>query len=407
MALRLRFLLPVLTASSLVGSAAAQDAAAPATPLDASRALAQARAQQAEAGRRAETLEQAARQAVAEADRTAQESAALAARIQQAEATIAANQAQIAVIAGQRAALRARLAIHQQPLIRLTAALQRLSRRPPVLSLLRPGSLQDSVYLRAVLQTMLPQVQSRTAGLRTEIDRARALEARALAVNTALRASEGEFTRRRQELAAIETRQRLASREASGIADRESERALALAEQARDLGGLVEDLARQGEVRAELAALPGPILRPALPASAKVGDQPTPAAAVEEGVRGPVGYRLPVAGRLVQGFGESAPGKPRARGIALAANPSAQAVSPAAGRVAFAGPYAGYGQVVIIEHPGGWTSVVTGLVQLDTRVGQQLVTGSPLGLAGPVRPVVSLELRRGKEPVNPLDFAAR
>lgn len=403
----LRRVLPVaLTLAALVavGGAVAQGVMAPDTPEDAAAALARARVQQAEAGKRAEDLEAAARTAVAEADKTAQESAALAARIQQAEATIAANQARIAVVSGQRAALRARLARHQQPLVRLTAALQRMSRRPPVLSLLRPGSLRDTVYLRAVMQTMLPEVERRTAGLRAEIDKARALEAQAREANVALRASEGDFTRRRQELAALETRQRLASREASGVADREAERALALAEQARDLGGLVGQLAEQGTLRDELAALPGPVLRPPQPASAQVAETPPPSpVAAAAGLKG---YRLPVAGRLIQGFGEALPGKPRSRGIALAANPSAQAVAPAAGRVAFAGTYPGYGQIVIIEHAGGWTSVVTGLVSLDTRVGQQLVAGSPLGLAGPGRPVVTLELRKAGEAVNPLEIAA-
>ncbi|MDE2410733.1 MAG: peptidoglycan DD-metalloendopeptidase family protein [Sphingomonadales bacterium] len=394
--------LAALVALAMVGAVTAQDMVAPATPQDAARALATARAQQAQAGKRAEQLEAAAKNAVAAADQTAQESAALAARIQQAEATIAANQAQIAVVSSQRAALRARLAEHQQPLVRLTAALQRLSRRPPVLSLLRPGSLRDAVYLRAVLQTMLPEVERRTVGLRGEIDKARALEASAQQANADLRASEGEFARRRQALATLETRQRLASREASGVADREAERALALAEQARDLGGLVGELAQQGELRAELAALPGPVLRPPQPDSAQVVDAPvaSPGAAASL-----TGYRLPVAGRLIEGFGEALPGKPRSRGIALAANPSAQAVAPAPGRVVFAGPYAGYGQIVIIEHAGGWTSVITGLVALDTQVGEVLVAGSPLGLAGPGRPVVTLELRKAGEPVNPLEIA--
>lgn len=391
-----------LAAILAVGRVAAQDIVAPDTPENAAAALARAQAQQAEAGKRALELEAAAKSAVAQADQTAQESAALAARIQQAEATIAANQAQIAVVSGQRAELRARLAQHQQPLVRLTAALQRLSRRPPVLSLLRPGSLRDTVYLRAVMQTMLPEVERRTAGLRAEIDRARALETKAEQANAALRASEGEFARRRQELAALETRQRLASREASGVADREAERALALAEQARDLGGLVGDLAEQGALRGELAALPGPVLRPPQPSSAQVAEAPQPSPSAQAGL---TGYRLPVAGRLIQGFGDALPGRPRARGIALAANPSAQAVAPAPGRVAFAGAYAGYGQIVIIEHAGGWTSVITGLVTLDTRVGQQLVSGSPIGLAGPGRPVVTLELRRAGEAVNPLEIA--
>ena len=90
-------------------------------------------------------------------------------------------------------------------------------------------------------------------------------------------------------------------------------------------------------------------------------------------------------------------------GIALVSRPGAQVVAPASGRVAFAGPYRGYGQIVIIEHAGGWTSLVTGIAQLDARVGQQLLAGSPLGVAGQGKPVLGLELRRNGEPLNPLD----
>lgn len=107
---------------------------------------------------------------------------------------------------------------------------------------------------------------------------------------------------------------------------------------------------------------------------------------------------LPVDGRLVSGFGANG-----ARGIGIAARSGAQVVAPGAGRVAFAGPYRGYGRIVIVEHPGGWTSLVTGLIQIDVRVGQTLVAGSPLGLAPPGRPVVTLELRQDGAPVNPLD----
>lgn len=399
-------LLPIVALAAL-GGAAAQDQLVFDTVEDTQRALAEAQAQGEAARRRAEALEGQAAQATAQADRTAEETAAVAARIQQGEAAIAANEARIKLIERQRVALRLRLAERQRPLVRLTAALQRLSRRPPVLSLLRPGSLRDVVYLRAVLDTMLPEVRRRTAGLRAELERGRALQAQALAASQALRASERDLAGRRQTLAALESQQRLASRAASGVADREAERALALAEQARDLTGLVGDLSKAGELRAQLAALSGPVLRPAQPQSAQTPpDAPAladQALAGADQARSPPGYMLPLAGRLVSGFGAGGPGRAESRGIALAPRGGAQAVAPAAGRVVFAGPYQGYGNIVIVEHPGGWTSLITGLADLSARVGQQLVSGAPLGVAGPGRPVVTLELRRGNQPVNPLD----
>lgn len=371
------------------------------TAEDAQKALAEADAQGKDARARAEALEGKAATAVAAADRTAQEAAALAARIQESEAQISANEAKIRLIEQQRAALRVELAQRQRPLIELTAALQRLSRRPAVLSLLRPGSLHEAVYLRAVLETMLPQVERRTAGLRAAIERGKALQAQAEQASADLRASQGELGRRRQSLAAIEARQRLDSRSASSSADREAERALALAEQARDLGGLVGELDKAGRLRGQLAALPGPVLRPDQPQAAQVTVMPDLAA---QPSNAPAQYLLPVSGRLVVGFGASVPGQVQSRGISIASRGGAQVVAPAAGRVVFAGPYQGYGMIVIIEHGGGWTSLVTGLSVLDTRVGRDLVAGSPLGQAGPGRPVLSLELRKDGNPVNPLEF---
>ena len=90
--------------------------------------------------------------------------------------------------------------------------------------------------------------------------------------------------------------------------------------------------------------------------------------------------------------------------MTLAPRPGAQVVAPAAGRVAFAGPYRGHGRIVIIEHPGGWTSLVTGLARTDVAVGATLVAGAPLGIAAQASPQVTLELRSGGEPVNPLRF---
>lgn len=394
-------LMPLLALTAL-GSAAAQ--VPPSDPVELQRALAEARAAGAAAGRRAAELEAQAATANATVERTAREAAGIAARIQQAEAGIAANEARAALIERDRAQLRARLAQRQQPLVRLTAALQRLARRPAGLALLRPGSLHDTVYLRASLEAMLPEVERRTADLRAELDRSRSLQAQARANANSLRRAQRDLAARRQSLAALESRQRLEARSAGGLAARESERALALAEQARDLNGLVGQLDEASRLRAALAVLPGPIMRPAVPGAAVVTAEARVSAA--PALRLP-GYALPLAGRVVVGFGTERLGQPRSRGITLLARPAAQAIAPAAGRVVFAGVYRGYGQIVIIEHGGGWTSLVTGLSSLGVEVGDRLVNGSPLGITGPGQPLVTLELRKDGKPVNPLDQLGR
>jgi septal ring factor EnvC (AmiA/AmiB activator) len=392
--------------AGLVGLAvSAQPAATYAEAGEAREALSEARAQQAAASERADALEAKARAAGAAAERSATLQAAAAARIQQAEAAAAAQQVEANLIERQREALRARLAERQQPVVRLTAALQRLARRPLLFALFRPGSVRDAMHLRAVLATMIPQVNERTAGLRADLDRVRRLRLQAEAALAALRREQADLAARRDALAALETRQRIAARETSGDAEREAERALALAERARDLDSLAGELGRAGALREQLAQLPGPVLRPARPGYATA--LPPPAAPASGAApTGPAPqFLLPVQGRIVAGFGASAPGAPVSRGIGIAARAAAQAIAPGAGRVVFAGPYAGYGQIVIVDHGGGWTSLVSGLGQLGVRVGDLVVAGSPVGSAGPGRPVVTIELRHDGQAVNPLDYA--
>ena len=364
-------------------------------------ALDAARQQQRNARARGERLEQQAARSSEAAEKKAAEAAALAARVQQAEAAITAAEARHAIATRQRRALDSRLAERREPLIRLTGALQSMSRRPLTLSALQPGSLRDLVHTRAVLDSTIPQVRKRTAALRSELDRARALEAEARAALVDQRESEAELAARRTELVAAAQRERLVAQQASGGADREAQRALVLAEQARDLDTLVGQLEEAGSLRSELAALPGPIIRPPNPSQASLSATPSPRASA---TAPPARYILPVAGRVARGFGEGGDGGPRESGIVLVTRPKAQVVAPAAGRIVFAGPYRGYGRIAIVEHANGWTSLVTGLGSLDVGVGQEVAAGTALGLAASGSQGVSLELRRDGEPVNPLDY---
>jgi murein hydrolase activator len=399
---RVAFIAITLGLTCLAGwQVAAQDAPF-ATTDEAGDALRVATRALAEARRRGDVLEDAARRATAAADRTASEAAAVAARIQQSEAEISLAQASVREIDRQRATLRLRIAARQEPVVRLTAALQLMSRRPLVFSLMRADTLRETVYLRAVLETMLPEVQRRTAGLRSEIVRGRQLQDRARRAAAKLKASEEGLTVRRQQLVAVESRQRIASRSAQGIASREADRALALAEDTRDIAGLMERLRDDGALRSQLAALPGPVPRPDKPGSMLVVDERLPARATGDGIS----WIMPVSGRIVTGFGD-ATGGTRSIGVTLAPAAGAQVVAPASGRVAFAGDYRGFGRIVIIDHDGGWTSLVTNLGRLHVAVAAKVLQGSPLGLAGPGRPKVTIELRKDGAPVNPLGLVGR
>ena len=355
-----------------------------------------------DAAQRAEALTQEAGAAGEAIERTRREAAALAARIQQAEAGISAGEARLALVAEERRGLDARLAEKEQPLVRLSAALQTMSRRPLSISALQPGSLKETVYLRAVFASTLPQIRERTEDLRSELAHRLALEEDARLALELLRHSESTLAVRRRELTALEGRQDIALRQARIVAARERERALSLAEEARDLDALIGELDRAAGLREELAALEGPIMRPEQGGARRQGSPATPTRQEAQNGDGPGPFQLPVHGRTVTGFGEAGAGGIRTSGLTLAPRPGAQIIAPGKGRVAFAGPYRGFGRIVILEHGGGWTSIVTGLAQSDVEVGDRLVAGSPIGKAGPNDPAITFELRRDGMPVNPL-----
>lgn len=376
------------------GAAVAADSLA-----DQQRALLRARTQAAEARARSERLEARSAEAAAVADQARRQAAAMAARVQEAEAELRAATARVAIVDAIRRDQARRLAAKRAPVARLTAGLQLMARQPPALALMRPGRVADAVHLRIVLAGILPEIDRRTAGLRAELDRSRALKADAELARTALARSRERLAGRRSALARLEAEQRIASRRYRDGAAIEEERALAIGEDARDLIDLMDRMQVASVVRARLAVLPGPVLRPARPEEG-TGAPPAASGLSPATPSASPAYRLPVVGDIVTGFGELAPSGVRSRGITLATEPGATIVAPAPGHVAFAGPFRDYGQIVIIDHGGGWTSLVTHMRRLSVGVGESVEQGDPIGATEMSRPRVTVELRRQDRPVD-------
>lgn len=368
----------VAVAFALAGSAAAR------APDLASqqRRLAEARREAAAAEKRAERLARSADAEEGAAARAAAEQRALAARVAAAEAELETARARVAVVDGLLRAQRARLGQAQDPAARLLAALQSLARRPAVVAIAQPGSVDDLVHLRAVLGGALPVLEARAAAVREEVARTRRLQESAALAARALRGGRARLEADRVALAQAEARHRGRAQALGRGALSESDRALALGERARDI---VDRLAAEGEAQVTgeaLALLPGPIARPLAP-----GATPEPL--------GQGAYRLPVNGRLVTGFDALSPSGVRSRGLTFSVAPETTVVAPAGGVVRFARPYRDYGTVVVIDHGEGWSSTLTGLATVRVGPGDAIRAGALVGRApAGEQPEVTVELRR-------------
>jgi septal ring factor EnvC (AmiA/AmiB activator) len=117
---------------------------------------------------------------------------------------------------------------------------------------------------------------------------------------------------------------------------------------------------------------------------------------------------MPVAGRLKLRYGENDEFGAPSKGIAVLAPAGGRVVAPFDGRIEFAGPFRGYGQILIIEHGDGYHSLLAGLERIDGVVGQWLVSGEPVGImpTGDREAALYLELRRHSQPINPLPWLA-
>jgi septal ring factor EnvC (AmiA/AmiB activator) len=255
-----------------------------------------------------------------------------------------------------------------------------MARRPAALAMVRPGSLDEVVRVRALLASTLPEIRARTAGLRAEVARGDQLRREAGEAVEALRTSREALRERRIALARFERSQRARSETLMASAMTESDRALAFGEEARTLAQLAGTRAFQQRLERSLSELAGPVLRPVNP--------PVPSS-------GGGSYRLPVEGRLLTGFGEISDAGVHARGLVFETREGAEVTAPAPGRIAWAGRFRGYGEVVIIDHGNGWISTLTDLSARNIAAGERVSRGTPLGTAGAR---LGVELRRNGRP---------
>ena len=111
--------------------------------------------------------------------------------------------------------------------------------------------------------------------------------------------------------------------------------------------------------------------------------------------------KSPVRGRLVVKFGEKTALGLESDGWRIRARGNALVVAPADGSVKFAGVFRGFGRVLIISHKNGYNTVMTNFGELNVLVGQNVLAGEPVGRMDEDKSEMYLEVRRGKNTVDP------
>lgn len=142
------------------------------------------------------------------------------------------------------------------------------------------------------------------------------------------------------------------------------------------------------------AAAPPPAPKPVAP---KPPAQPS-AGAVRD-------FVWPVSGSVLKAYGASANGA-RNDGVNIAAPKGAPIKAAAGGEVVYAGnELAGFGNLILIRHPGGWVTAYAHADTIAVKEGDLVKQGQQVGTVGSTgnvsSPQIHFELRKGKEPVDP------
>ena len=351
------------------------------------------------------------------------------------------------------------------------AALQRIARRPPEAALVAPGPPADTYRSALLLSKAVPVIEARATSLHAEltalevIKRQISLEQSDLtAANSALQRERRDLTaliekkRRLEDVASAEQRaararikqlareastlreflaqlerdsERRSAAEAKSLAQAKAEMAAREKAEAEAQAQAAAQAAAQAEAAAEAralaesesAALPPAeqaLEPPAAPAETQTAALPPPAVTLP--LEKPVNVRpfpqspsrsnlvMPARGDLVRIFGDpQAQAGEESKGISIKTRNKAQVVAPYDGRVAYAGEFRRYGQILIIEHGGRYHTLLAGLALILAVEGQWVLAGEPIGVMGnaeDVDPILYLELRQSGQPINPLPWLA-
>jgi murein DD-endopeptidase MepM/ murein hydrolase activator NlpD len=168
----------------------------------------------------------------------------------------------------------------------------------------------------------------------------------------------------------------------------------------------VAPAAPRAEAPAATAALPNSqkalVTTPSTPPA-----QETPVKAAEP-VGGGAGFRWPVRGRVIAGFGPKSNGLQN-DGINLAVPEGTPVKASEDGVVAYAGnELKGYGNLVLVRHSNGFVTAYAHASELMVKRGETVKRGQVIAKSGQTgsvtAPQLHFEIRKGATPVDPAQY---
>ncbi len=333
----------------------------------------------------------------------------IAKTIQSQETAITAAEERILKLRKEEIILRADLAEKQEVLSELLAGLQTLEQNPPPALVVEPNDVLAALRGAMMFGTLVPELRIEADILAKKLSRLNRIREAVEKEKSVLSASVTNLKTAQIDLDQLIAQKKQLVFDSSGKLDSEKRRAAELAERAKTLKQLVADLAaarlrREAIKTREALALEAEkkrqeefLLRPSVAFSS---------------TQGRLDY--PVQGQILRRFGQNDGLGSELRGLAVATRAQAQVISPADGKVEFAGPFRSYGQLLILDAGEGYLVLMAGMKEISADIGQSVRAGEPVGIMGKgpssvtllgdqiqeARPVLYVEFRKNGEAID-------
>ena len=309
---------------------------------------------------------------------------AAAAAARREETAVVALERRLRAFEAEEASRSADLKRRHQALAATLGALQRLAYRPPEALIVSAAPPVETLRSALLLGALVPELEARAAALGAELSALKAVREEVAEEKQQLVGALARLDKERQALDRLIERQARRHQSASAAYLEQQRRLARLAAESKDLHSLMARIANT-------------------PAAPDV--DPAPPRRSFMAARGTMPF--PVLGTIARRFGEPGEFGRATKGITILARRGAEVIAPHDGRIVFAGPFRGYGLLLIISHGERYHTLIAGMARIDGVVGQRLLAGEPVGRMGEatdLQPRLYVELRRAGEPINPLPW---
>ena len=315
----------------------------------------------------------------------------IAAEIQNTETELKKYEEKIVKLEFKKSVLEENLETDRASIARLVLALERIRRTPPEAMLANPETPYKTAQSALLMGNILPSINRHSEKLRKNLETLDTVQTELLSDKERLIETAEDLNNRHAELTKlINTRQGLLKETNKNIEAREVE-IQKISMQAKNLEDLVKKIKRDEEKqrKQELAK------------AQKAGVLKKPAVKIPNAGDA----RLPISGVIRTGFKEQDGLGAKSKGLTIEGRFGGIVVAPMNGVVQFTGSFKRYGNIVIIEHKGGYHSLVAGLDNISAVVGDIVKSGEPIGILPNSslipRPTLYYELRKSGKPINP------